>query len=56
MFRTSILPSKVLGEAPMMVANFPLVDDVEIYDKKGNPDVGALLNDYVPILQEREKN
>jgi len=25
-------------------------------DKKGNPDVGALLNDYVPILQEREKN
>jgi len=25
-------------------------------DKKGNPDVGALLNDYVPILQERAKN
>ena len=25
-------------------------------DKKGNPDVGALLNDYIPILQEREKN
>ena len=37
MFRTCILPSKVLGEAPMMVSNFPLVDDVEIYDKKGNP-------------------
>ena len=25
-------------------------------DKKGNPDVGALLNEYVPILQERAKN
>ena len=25
-------------------------------DKKGNPDVGALLNDYVPILQQREQN
>ena len=37
MFRTCILPSKVLGEAPMMVANFPLIDEVEIYDKRGNP-------------------
>lgn len=36
-FRTSILPSKVLGESPMMVANFPLTDEVEIYDHKGNP-------------------
>ncbi len=25
-------------------------------DKKGNPDVGALLNDYIPILQQREQN
>lgn len=37
MFRTCILPSKVLGEAPMMVANFPFTDEVEIYDKRGNP-------------------
>mgnify|MGYP003126991160 FL=1 len=25
-------------------------------DEKGNPDVGALLNVYIPILQDREKN
>ena len=25
-------------------------------DKKGNPDVGALLNDYINILQQREQN
>ena len=37
MFRTCILPSKVLGEAPMMVSNFPIIDEVEVYDKRGNP-------------------
>ena len=34
LFRSSILPSRVLGEDPMLVAKFPLTEEVEIYDKK----------------------
>ena len=53
-FRTSVLPSKVLGEDPMMVANFPLTEEVEIYDKKGkNMDKKKLekCNEVVVILK-----
>ena len=54
LFRSSILPSRVLGEDPMLVAKFPLTEEVEIYDKKGNSmsmDKLKKCNEVVVILK-----
>ena len=54
LFRSSILPSRILGEDPMLVAKFPLTEEVEIYDKKGNSmsmDKLKKCNEVVVILK-----